>query len=150
MTNSERVLYLCFTQKGEEGFVFPSELEADEYNPGIFIIAGNYFYRLAEKYIFEAFDGESRIDTDLIRHNRNIYRVRTRHGIFFFRAKMIPKRYNQYFGRYRQLIMKPVLFELVPMQPERLETICRSSNFYFLGSIETGTFEEAINAINRR
>jgi hypothetical protein len=132
----DQVLYLCFSQKGEEGFVFPSDLNDEDYNPGIFIVIGDYNYKLEEVYSFIAFDGDTKITTDLKRFNSTTFGVNTKHGLFLFRAKRISKQFNNFFGAYNLFSKGKSMFELIPMQSDRLESVCRSNNFYFLGATD--------------
>jgi hypothetical protein len=132
------VLYVCFAPKGEsEGFVFPSELENLEYSPGINVVVAEYYYRFDESYLFEAYDGDRVIKLTLSRARKNVFRVSTKkYGTFFFKAKMIPKKYNNYLGKYFHLARKHRIYQLIAFQPNRLEEVCKRANFFFLGSID--------------
>jgi hypothetical protein len=132
------VFYLCFSLEEEKsGFVFPSELDKNIYSPGIFIVIAPLNYRFEDTYIFEAFDRRRHIKLELRRARKNTFLVSTKkYGTFFFKAKLIQKTYNNYLGRHVSPSSNERLYEIIPLQPQRLEDVCRKHNFFFLGSIE--------------
>jgi hypothetical protein len=136
MNMLEKVLYLCFINKGEEGFVFPRDIDENQYNPGIFMIIADDYYKLNDLYHFVAIDGEIRITTELKRFNSTTYGVKTKYGLFLFRIKKLAPKYCHFFGTYNMFPLDKTFYELIPMQSERLESICRASNFYFIGSTD--------------
>ena len=132
------VLYLSFDLRAEKsGFVFPSELEGNVYSPGIFIIVGPPMYRFDDTYIFEAFERRRCVKLQLRWARKNIFFVSTkRYGTFYFKAKLIHREFNSYLGRRRVIQANERLYDVIPLQPQRLEDVCIKHDFFFLGSVE--------------
>lgn len=135
----EKVLYMSYVSHGKEGlrgFVFPRDLEDNEYNPGIFIIVGDSHYNLKTSYTFIAIDGEERVSTELKRLSSTTYGVSTRHGLFLFRIKLLKPTFTNFLGSYQHFPVGKAYYQVNPMQTERLESVCRSHNFFFVGSTD--------------
>lgn len=136
----KEVLYLCFVNSKEKnGFVFPNEIDdKNYYSPGIFIIEGKSYYKLDNKYNFRAFQNKDIKSYPLEKMRKNIYRVRIENKIdLYFKAKFISTFYNNYFGNQSNRFDKNNFFyELIPIQPNQLEDLCKTKNFFFVGAVE--------------
>lgn len=134
------VLYLCFAfSKENNGFVYPGEIDDENYYaPGLFIIQGKAYYQLDDKYGFQAVQKEEIYNYTLEKVRKNIFRVRVEPNIdLYFKAKFISSSYNHYLGgRKNRISPKSFFYELIPMQPNRIEELCQTKDFYFVGIVE--------------
>ncbi len=132
------VYYLSFySELG--GFLFPGELPANYYSPGLFLVqptsSGSYPYN----YLFEVMDRGKRISLALFRANESnprstLYVVRTKnYGSFWFNLERINPSIR-YIGGNHQLKNHEDFSVVMPTDPDKLERVCQDFDFYFIGS----------------
>lgn len=138
---NKKILYLSFFPP-EDGFLFPNELPDQYYAPGLFIAEAEPDGRLDYRYIFDAIDSGNRVELDLVRQdeadpNSNLYVVRTKqYGSFYFSLVDVNPRYK-YRGKNRLLRDHRELKIAVTRDSQKLERVCQSFDFYFIGSTLT-------------
>lgn len=132
------VYYLSFYNHGG-GFLFPDELPANYYSPGLFLIEPdrNGIYPYA--FSFDAMDNGRRVSLNLVRAdegnpNSTLYVVRTKHyGSFWFNLeRVVPS--LVYLGNRPQLQNHNDFGIAVTTDAGKLERACHKFNFYFIGS----------------
>jgi len=132
------VYYLSFYSE-QSGFLFPEELPRNYYSPGLFLLEpeddGSYAYN----YTFDAMDNGKRVSLDLVRADEgnlqsNLYVVRTKHyGSFWFNLEKTNPNLR-YEGNKQQLINHTHLSIVMTTDSDKLERVCQSFDFYFIGS----------------
>jgi len=118
------------------GLVFPSELDPDNYSPGIWTIAIGRQDRLPDSFGFDAVNNNQIITTRLIRVNRSVYKVESeKHGKFFFRISRIFFRFDRYVGNSKLINPEDRIYQLTSMDVQKLERTC-DKGFFFVGQVD--------------
>lgn len=132
------VYYLSFFAEGA-GFLFPDELPANYYSPGLFLVLPSEDGTYAYSYSFDAMDNGQRVTLKLVRVEEDnprssLYAVKTKnYGSFWFNLREInPK--IRYMGGRRQLRKHGAFSVAISTDDNKLERTCNDFNFYFIGS----------------
>lgn len=146
----DSVLYLCYKNiYNEVGFVFPSELPENYYSPGFFVITKSYLdvqsdkYDFFDEYDFLAMYEGKLLKTTLRKTNKNNFIVNVgKLGEFCFEAKFVSNWINRYIGSKRVKEIKGnSMYVLISKDNERLESVCREHDFYFVGETEDKIYD---------
>lgn len=135
---NREVYYLSFFGE-QQGFLFPDELPGNYYSPGLFLIEPEQNGTYAYSYAFDAMDNGSRISLSLVRAEEGnaqstLYVVKTKnYGSFGFDLRGINPRFR-YIGGRQQLSNHRDFSIAFSTDTEKLERVCKSFNFYFIGS----------------
>lgn len=133
MNRKRNVLYLCLSPTDHQGLVFPDELEEFYYSPGDFFIEQDENGRLSHDYRFLALVGNDIREFDLIQteyDEHSFFKVTTgEYGTLAFFPTWTSLRYT---GN-RQVYHNIRLRRLIALNAKRLEDICMTKDFYFIG-----------------
>ena len=131
------VYYLCYSDiQGKTGLIFPTELEPDNYSPGIWTLAIKRKGRFPGSFEFDAVNNNQIIPTKLVLVDRSVYQVETeKYGKFFFRINHIYHRYESYVGSSKLISSDDRLFQLTSMDIQKLERTC-DKGFFFVGRVD--------------
>lgn len=134
------IYYLSYSDiPGNNGFVFPSELQQYNYSPGSWFVALDSFEAIPDILEFDAVDNNELLSLKLSRVNRMVFLVDTfKYGKFFFRAMhKFYNRYDRYVGNSKLIAPDNRLFQILPLEVQRLENVCKNSRFFFVGRIDS-------------
>jgi len=134
----KNVLYLTYSDSPRKrGFVFPNELQDNSYSIGIWAIEMQTSV-YPEILAFDAVDNNQLITLHLQKINGPIYKVDTlKHGVVFFRLQKISKWYEKYVGNSDLITNGCSIIQVIPLNYNTLEKICKEHHFFFVGTIET-------------
>lgn len=132
------VYYLSYSDiPYSEGLVFPNELQAGTYAPGIWVIDIEPLARLADSFEFDAVLNNEVTSYSMDRINRSVFRVQTeKQGQFYFRIMNIFFRYQRYIGKSKLIQPESRLFQVVSMDIQKLSRVCLQERFFFVGRID--------------
>lgn len=129
------VYYLCETDKPEQdGLVFVKELDSNTYSLGNWYIEIRPNERNPKFLEFDAIIDNAQQKLILNRFNRNIYIIELKNlGIVYMRLVRAFERHKKYIGNSKLISCDSKLFQIVPMNVQELESLCRETGFYFIG-----------------
>lgn len=129
------VYYMCYSDNSNaDGLVFPNELLEDTYSPGLWVIELMEFEILPNIFEFDAVDNNELQELKMTRINQDIYQVESvKNGKFYFRIQHLFFRYNKYVGESKLINPRSKLLQVVPLNIQKLDSICLENGFFFVG-----------------
>lgn len=129
------VYYISYSDSPEKrGFVFPNELQNENYSIGMWVIELLQFEKLRDIFEFDAIENNEVLSLKMTRVNRSVFQVNTfKYGKFYFRIIPLTYHYNKYVGNSKLISHESRLYRVVSMDIEKLEQICLRSRFFFIG-----------------
>jgi hypothetical protein len=131
------VHYLVRAVSGEDGLVYPTELDIKNYQAfGGFFLMGSKKDAPDDEYIFYAIRGNGIIKTTATRYqdSKSFFRINIENiGAFIFFTQPMPKKYP-YIGSIDDLRGLFAIRKFCPLSPYVLDKANREHAFYFIGT----------------
>jgi hypothetical protein len=133
------IYYLSYSDNAEkEGLVFPNELLEQTYSSGIWIINLKHYERIPKLIDFDVVVNNELKTFKMKKINGFMFQVdANNYGKFYFSILNLTSHFHKYVGNSKLINSNDRLFQVVPIDNQKLNNSCLKEGFFFVGRIDS-------------